>query len=82
MLEYDKSKLSEAVKKPFAGYELRKWHPDKGDTIIKWSHDLRALDAMALEFNNALREDDEHLYHVEEATQPMFEKHTNSRTNR
>lgn len=56
------------------GYELRKYHPNKGDEVLATSHDLRSLDAAAMDMNDSLAEGDETLYHVEEANQPPFRK--------
>ena len=61
-----------------AGYELRKWHPDKGDEVLARSHDLRSLDAAALDMNNALEPGDETQYHVEDASQPLFKPADNA----
>ncbi len=56
------------------GYELRKYHPDKGDEVLATSHDLQSLDRAALEMNSTLVDGDETLYHVEDASQPLFKK--------
>lgn len=59
------------------GYELRKYHPDKGDEVIATSHDLQRLDRTALEMNSTLEDGDETLYHAEDANQPLFKRHGN-----